>query len=205
MKFSNLPEWLIILVVICGGVFSFFIFKETSNPCTFQIEQFRLSTKGVLYPIKIKNATRPPTFSTHRDQCKASSSLGGCQDFFTDLRLIQEAFGLVSKKCESPPAEAPEVLKQIEGALELLIKLSILPKEGILNLETVQQLSPPEVAIFCKLKQNYLKIAGVGSWQNLSQKAVASVMSEVSSDQSGLGIESLKKKSILGLNCSLYL
>ncbi len=162
---AKIPKPMLVLGVLSLAL-AFIIFKNPmADECEVQAKNFDRNTKGLLFPVKIKNKIQFAKLTPLRDICRDGNSIGACSDYFEGLRKVSSEFKLMSDQCKLKYAELNEgFLPQIRAALKVMALVAWGEKPPAGPAERMGWLTEPDTRSFCQLKKIYSTIAGEESF-----------------------------------------
>jgi hypothetical protein len=203
-------SWIVALVLTLG-VLAMFVLQQPHSPCVNQVELFKSSLEGVLYPKKVKNATRPAVFNESINACKIGNSAGACGPFFESLRKIQVEFSLVASRCSGEMGDHPDIVRFIQRSLEVIVQLAWVTSQSSPDTHLLGWLGPAEMSIFCRLKNSYVEGFGSEDFESLQRQIVQRlkvpdcINCETRSNSGNDNFENRWKKTIFAISCGQYL
>lgn len=175
---DKIPKPLLVAIVLIFGVGAFFLIQAPHSVCTNQMDQFRESQLGFLFPKKVKNSVRPAIFSLQMENCKVGNSPGACFELFGGLRKMVRDLNTSSNECLASYADVAEVRESLGKGVELIARLAWGNKPPELGMEKFGWMEPLDLALFCQLKISYLKIFGEEGLESLRLATYAKLPGE---------------------------
>ena len=196
---NSLPKPLLVLLVL-GGAIAFFI---TSSPmhtvCDTQLEVLREAQKGNVFPsvVTVKGTKQriPPAITKFKESCQVGNSAGACYQYFTSLRSIAVDIGKASSECTPMMFEVEELKRAMTDGIEVMARIAWgakPPDEGFARFNWLQD---SEVAVFCRLKNIYVRAVDEEGWEVLRRSIYKKLPGEVVSPQSDPGQPAIEPKS----------
>lgn len=132
--------------------------------CDVQVANFKEDVKGYLINTKTKNKKmKMAEVNTSKDFCKNGNSQGACENYFSALSKISEAFVRFDHQCMVRLSE-DEALTNLEPQLKDALKILALLAWGEKPPDSVADrlgwIAKSEVYTFCRLKSVLVEIMG---------------------------------------------
>lgn len=164
--FAKIPKPVLVIGVLIIALVLIVYNNPMADECEVQAKNFDRNTKGLLFPVKIKNKIQFAKLTPLRDICRDGNSIGACSDYFEGLRKVSSEFKLMSDQCKIKYSEANEgFLSQIRAALKVMALVAWGEKPPAGPAERMGWLTEPDVRSFCHLKKAYITVAGEESFQ----------------------------------------
>lgn len=212
-------SWVVFLVLV-GGVLILFLFQRPHSVCDSQIEIFKESQRGQIYPQEIKGGqSRLGPYSRYIGGCRSGNSAGACYDLFMLLKRLLRDFDLVPRQCLVEMAEVENVKAILSENIELLVLLAWGQEPPEPNSsKRFGWLEAPDFSLFCNLKRKYISIFGEEAFDSLRLAIQNKLPGEVTVFREGicvncedpraavetLGAEQTWLRSIFSLRCEQY-
>jgi hypothetical protein len=168
---KSIPKPLLALIVLILGVGFFMLNSPPHTICDTQLEVFRESQKGKLFPLAVqvqrKQETLPAQITKAKEACQVGNSAGSCYEYFSALKDIAVDIGKASSQCTPEMFQVPEVQRALRDGVEVMARIawgSQPPDPGFARLGWFQD---AEIAIFCRIKNIYIRGAGNEAWDQL--------------------------------------
>ncbi len=163
---AKIPKPILVLGILSLAL-AFIVFKNPmTDECEVQAKNFDRNTKGLLFPVKVKNKIQFAKLTPLRDICRDGNSIGACSDYLEGLRKVSNEFKLMSDHCKIKYAELNEgFLPQIRSAIKVMALVAWGEKPPAGPAERMGWLTEPDLRSFCHLKKSYTTIAGEESYQ----------------------------------------
>lgn len=168
---NKVPKPILVICVLTISLILIFKSKPLKNGCEIQISNFSQDVSGYLIKSprnKNKKMVLPQVEET-KSFCKTGNSPGACQNYFSALKKVEDAFIRLDDKCLVQLVEN-EVFVRSDTSEESIIKFQLKEAVKILSLlawgekppaglqERAGWLSRSEIFTFCRLKTVLLKI-----------------------------------------------
>lgn len=211
---SRIPTNILVPIVLIVGVLGILFLKSPHSPCENQLEAFKNSMVGTLYPKKIRTATRPPRYFDNQRDCKQGNSSGACAAFFEDLRRYESEFRLLVRQCRDSAPEISEANQIAEKAIETFVQLAWASYREQSPTDILGWLGPAEMGLYCRLKQDYIDLLGFEALQDLQSRVISKLSLSRDSceacQEGGQAIlkfdsQELMKRTLFAASCSVYL
>jgi hypothetical protein len=167
MQLEKIPRPLLVFVVLGIGVLFIFLSQKPHSPCDQQVITFKENQAGNLFPLTIKKKTVQAPYKSSREACLRGNSSGSCHEYFQILDNVNRDLSHFQDQCGEQVesiAEAKFALTQGIGLMTQLAWGENPPEPG---LEKLGWFLASDVAIYCKLKKQWLRFWGPESWQEL--------------------------------------
>lgn len=182
---NSLPKPILVFLVLTLGVAGIFVLQKPHSVCDSQLEVFKESMKGKIYPRVEKNLTLPASYFRLLENCKLANSAGGCFEYFDLLRSMLRELNGAPEQCLQPFGEIKEVKSAFNEGLEIMAMLAWgnQPPESASRFGWLETL---ELGLFCKLRANYIRIYGAEALELLREKVNAKLPGEPPVIQDGI-------------------
>lgn len=194
------PKPVIAFIAIAIGVFFIFILNPPYDQCKIQIESFKESQQGFLYPKPTKLSSSPASFQKLYDNCKKTNNPGGCFTFFDQMQELLRDSDMVPLSCTKKLASVPALKLAVWKALELTVQLAWGEKPPASYVQRLSWLSRQEVKIYCELKQKAIDIYGKPEWDNFREKMFKTLPGADKLDR-----KAIWERLLLSISCNDYL
>lgn len=195
---DKIPKPIVVAVVLILGVALFFLLKAPHSVCLNQLDNFKETQSGFLFPKIVKKSVRPAIFSRLIEACKIGNSPGACFELFAALRKMNRDLNVGSKECLATFGEVAEVREALTKGLELFTMLAWGSKPPELGVEKFGWMEPQDLALFCQMKFSYLKIFGEEELTKLRNLIYAKIPGEAElKDGGGICVNCESRKSAI--------
>ncbi|MGE3757398.1 MAG: hypothetical protein AB7H97_06565 [Pseudobdellovibrionaceae bacterium] len=196
----KIPKLFLVLGVLALGLGLFIFMNPFHTVCDSQIEFFRQSQAGRLYPLQKKTGIRSPSIGKFLENCKLANSPGGCLEYFITLRKLLHDINAVPSQCVKTIADLPEVKSAYLGGLGLIVRLAWGEEPPDMFAKTAW-LETPDLALFCGLQNLAFRTMEQEEWANLR----GSAMQKLPGIQQFKGnSEEVWQRSHFSLRCESY-
>ena len=191
---------MLVFLVLLGVVGFFFIFSPPHTVCDTEEAAFREKLIGQIFPTIVKKNRIPPVLVRTKETCQLGNSPGSCYEYFMVLKKVMDGVGKATTGCSSQLFNINEVKATLNDGVEMMVRLAwgIKPPEP--NLDRFGWLQESELAIFCRMKNVYIRAAGEEGWDQLRQKIFTKLPGEeipIPTDPSQVMAEPKKATSLL--------
>ncbi len=194
---ASLPKGLLGLLGIGAGLFLITIIEPPKTLCDIQIEIFEKNQEGYLYQERRMGQTFEPKIKKSLAECAHSNSMGGCFAFFRELKRINRDLKALPGECGS--AVGSQVKKYLFTTLKLMTELAWGNKPPVSYASRNGWLSGSEIAIYCRLKNQVIRLFGEKNWEALREELFVTLPG---SDK--LGRTETWNRSIMSVRCESY-
>ncbi len=167
---NSLPKPLLAILVLAVAIIAFMIMSPPHSVCDTQAEAFKEQQKGALFPTEYKKSKVPPTIIRAKEACQLGNSAGSCYEYFTILRAVADRVGQASAECTAQLYSINEVRAALNDGIELMARLAWGVKPPEPGLERFGWMQDAEIAIFCRLKNIYIRAQGEEAWVALRRR-----------------------------------
>lgn len=167
--------------------------------CDSQLEVFRKSQAGVLFPPTDQKAIKTSQIERGVTDCKATNAPGGCYRLFLDLRKLLSDLGSVPEECRGSVSDITEVRKAIWNNLDLLIRIAWGAKPPQTYLDKYNWLDPADLSLFCSLKRAAELYYGDSAWVDFRERYFSDLPGSAD-----LPRTQAWELMLLSVNCSQY-
>jgi hypothetical protein len=166
MDLKSIPKSVLVSVVLLLGVGALFVFSRPHTLCDTQIDSVKDSQKGQLFPGS--NEKKPPAYEKALANCKlGEGSPGACFEYFKILIRLTEDLEPLSPTCGETLAEVKPIRKALAEGISMMVELAwgeAPPEKGE---KVTGWLEGPDLALYCKMKSDWLKYFGGESFEHL--------------------------------------
>jgi len=196
--FASLPRKILATVVIVVGTIVIIALNPPTTVCDAQFKVFVKSQVKNLFndPSRI-NQPQKVVFGYAMDRCKETNTPGGCHGFFESLSSITRDLKNIPRNCVEDFSKRAVIEKVIWKSLELITRLAWGENPPGTYRDAAGWLSPPDLAIFCGLKDVVISFYGIGRYGEFS-KAVGVDLPGAKE----LGYKETWTRMILSYNCN---
>lgn len=164
---NTFPKWFITALVLTGSVIGIYFYIPPHHVCDSQLEVFRESQQGLLYPKKIKSVPVAAAISGAITTCKLSNGPGGCYDFFQILKKIVKDTKTSLSECASYFAEELIIRSSIQQGIELLALMAWGEKPPERGVTRFGWLQSSDILLFCEIKSLFIQMYGRDEYEAL--------------------------------------
>lgn len=200
--FFTLPRFIIVSVLIVGGVFLIILMDPPHTVCDTQINTFKEKQNIFLYQGE-KQILGKATSSDYKkllEICVKRNSSGGCSELSLRIKEMLRDFDLATEKCSQPLSQEPQVKKVIWESLEMLTRGAWGVKPPSSVYDKFGWLTPADINLYCRLKlvaqDNYSK----QDWEAFRERMIKTLM-----DGTGLTRDTVWQRILLSTRCDSYL
>lgn len=218
LQLENIPRWFLVPFVLGGGILLIFLLQEPHSICHTQMEAFREAQQGNLYPKKIGKTTAPALLNRTLEACQLGASAGACFEFFAVLRRTLKDLRNFPDQCGAETLKQPEIHKALSQGVELLVRFAWgeSPPKDLAS--KFSWLESTDLALFCGIRDQWVRLDGKDSWDQLRELISAKLPSEPPRFENGvcsncesrppalakLGREEVWRLSIFSIRCDQY-
>jgi hypothetical protein len=167
---NSLPKPILVFLVLSGVVAFFFIFDPPHTVCDTEEAAFREKLIGQIFPTVIKKNKIPPVLTRTKEACQLGNSPGSCYEYFMVLKKVIDGVGKATSECTLQLFEMSEVKATLNDGVEMMVRLAWGVKPPEPNLDRFGWLQESELALFCRMKNVYIRSVGEEGWSELRQK-----------------------------------
>ncbi len=175
---QGIPRPLLIVLVLLGGIGFFFLAQPPHSICNSQLEVLKETQKGAIFPSLNKNIQKPALYSRLVDNCKMGNSPGACYELFSVLKKLIRDLNGTQVECLQPFGEVEEVKKALREGLRLMVQLAWGDKPPEKGMEKFGWFEASDIALFCNLKELFVKIYGSEEWESYRSSTYAKLPGE---------------------------
>lgn len=197
--FNSLPKPLLVLIVLAGAVVFFILASPMHTVCDTQLEVLKEAQKGNIFPTVVKvqgtNQKIPAGIIKAKEACQIGNSAGSCYLYFSSLRSVAVDIGKASSECAPMMFATEEVKLALTDGVEVMARIAWgtqPPEEGFARFNWLQE---SEVAVFCRLKNIYVRAVGAEGWEGLRRKIYKKLPGEPPAPQADPGQAAVEPKS----------
>lgn len=173
--FRTVPPTVLALLILAGAIVLFIVANPMHTLCDTQGEVLQEAQKGNLFASQVaivkEGVTRkekvPPRIVAAKQSCQVGNSAGSCYEYFTILKSIAVDIGKVSSECYAQMFELPDVQKALTDGVEVMARIAWGPEPPALWWNRKGWLQDSELAVFCRIKNIYIRAHGQEGWDEL--------------------------------------
>jgi len=171
---SALDRWLatlsrgtIAVLTIGGGIIFIVLSDPPHTVCDSQMELLRQQQKGFLFEDpKDKKAKLLPSFASMLDYCEKGNGPGACYELFGKMRKVSQDIASVPTECGAKAGAIKEVKSALWGTVDFMVKAAWGTKPPAAAMEKFGWLDAADIALFCSLQTEIIRIYGQASWDS---------------------------------------
>ena len=174
--------------VFLASVVLFTLLQKPHSRCDSQMELLKKSALRWLIPKSEKGVTRPSLYTQYLENCKLGmGTLGACYKYLEVLKKFVTELQNVSPECGPELLEIPEAKLALNEGLRTLVTMAWgeVPPEP--KAPVAGRLESPDLALFCALREDYLRFAGAEAWEQLKINTLTQLPGEAKIFQSAPG------------------
>lgn len=175
---NSLPKPVLAVLAILIGIVFFMVSNPPHTICDTQADSLRESQAGNIFPTLYKKNKIPPVLIQSKEACQAGNSAGSCYEYFAVLKKLAADISKSSSECAAQLFEINEVKLALNDGIELMVRLAWGAKAPEQGLERFGWLQESEIAIFCRLKNVFIRANGEEAWTALRRKISAKLPAE---------------------------
>lgn len=216
IKHANIIALGIILLVVLFILFS----QPQRDECDIHIENFRKVLKADLYVQNLKTTQLPPRIKGAVSNCRNGNNSGACLDVHEIMIRFFDSLNRVPQSC----FYKFENDSNVTGALITVMKLYIAiawgegPPERLSQVGAETWLEYQDYALYCRTKKSFIQLFGQEKFSQIEAGLVSDLPGEFpilkdnkclncehrKSALQVMGFSEVKKRSLLGINCSRF-
>jgi hypothetical protein len=171
---KDLPRSTIVFLVLLLGVAALFVLRRPHSLCDSEVDALKENQKGQIFSGKVGSAgiPRPPMYEKALASCRlGSGTAGACFEYFKILHRLTVDLESFSSKCGEVLGETVEVKRALGEGIGMMVELAWgeAPPEKD---KVTGWLEAPDLALFCKLKTDWIKFFGNESFEALKIKVL---------------------------------
>ena len=197
MNVSQIPKEVLAIAILIAGLIFFMILDPPKTQCDVQIELFKKSQNTFIFPQDIKNGSKKPDFDKYLSHCQEANGPGGCYELFQHLKHFNHDLNAVPSQCQSSVASIGEVKKIFEKSIAVLIQLAWGYQPPLSPNLKQGWLDQSETHYFCLLKNDYIRLYGDDSLNQLSDR----VLMDLPDAKKITDKQTLTQLSLISINC----
>jgi hypothetical protein len=183
--FRYIPEWLFVVIILCGGLI--FVFNDTPlvSICDAQIADFASGQNGKLFPrsVKVLNPLTGGPYSENnlkrfKNRCVNSIKGAGCYSYFKIIEGVLFDFKKLDQSCLVELADKPIMSQLFEEYLTTMTILAWGERPPLSQAQKAGWLTDLELKTFCKVKSNYTEFYKPEKWDQLVQKTLSQLIED---------------------------
>jgi hypothetical protein len=197
---ASLPKTVLAIIAIVIG----FVVIVASDPprtqCDSQMELFKQQQQDFLYgAVSSAGATQPPLAKAMFAQCQDGNGPGGCFEFFTRLRKMNEDLEIVPKLCAETVAKDDQLQTWIFKSMKLMAQISWGDRGPASVNHRDGWLDASDLAMYCGLKKHATLIYGIEKMDEWRAGVLGSLPEAEKLDR-----DSVYQRSLLATPCEAY-
>lgn len=189
---ESLPKPVLVLLVLVVAIVVFMIISPPHSICDTQAAAFKEVQIGNLFDrvetVKRTKRTIPGTLAKAKSSCQLGNSAGSCYEYFAALREIARGVSNASPQCMGTLFSIKEVSEALNDGVELMVRLAWGVKPPEIGIDRFGWMQEADLAIFCHLKNVYVRSKGEEAWATLRKKIATKLPGEevVATGEAGL-------------------
>ena len=217
---DGFPKGLLIGLVLLAGVVVVVIFRPPHRLCDSKLDMLRELQKGKVFAGQGKNMARSPKTIQAVESCKLGNSPGACFEFFNLLKGLDHDLQGIPAECSEDLKEVSEISFALKEGMSLLVQIAWGEEAPEKTIGPIRQgwLESSDLALFCHLKELYLKIYGQEEMDLFRPAVFSKLQGQAPMFQNGecvncefrkmapeiLKPDEIKERSLFSLRCELY-
>lgn len=175
---NSLPKPVLALLAIAVFIVLLFVFSPPHSVCDTQEATLRETQAGNLFPTLVKKNKIPPAIARAKESCQLGNSAGSCYEYFVVLKKVADDISKASSECTAQLFEVNEVKEALNDGVELMVRLAWGVKPPEPGIDKFGWMQEAEIAIFCRLKNVYLRAQGEEAWSSLRKRVAEKLPGE---------------------------
>jgi hypothetical protein len=171
MDLNRIPKPVLVIGVILIGIALMPFFQPMADVCDVQYKNFSESQAGALFKKKWKvgknSGVNEPSYEADFRACLASNTAGGCLRYFNLLKSVAEDLRAMPDTCGSYIADKGPVMRALRDGVILFAEIAWGEKPPEVGEVKKGWLDLGDIAIYCSLKDQWLRLLGKESWEEL--------------------------------------
>lgn len=167
---NSLPKPVLVFGALVIGIVVIMLLNPPRTACDTQVESFKEAQRGNLFVIKDKKTTVPATISRAKEACQLGNSAGACYEYFQSLRSVAEGISKSPQECAAQLFGINEAKAALNDGVELMVRLAWGLKPPEPTLERFGWMQESELAIFCRIRNAYVRANGEQGWIELRRR-----------------------------------
>lgn len=166
----KLPKFLLVCLLIGGGILFIILNDPPHTFCDTQIEQFKKIQKGILYKNPKDFHQEKSILKRKQNTCQKENAPGACYDYFAYLKRLLKDFHVLSQECISQIYSTVEVKEALSSALTLMTAIAW--REEVLTgrVSKYNWLTRADLFLFCEIKEKYIMYYGKENYHFLENE-----------------------------------
>lgn len=169
---------LIVVGVFIVGVAAIIFLQNPPNACNQQLEIFKKSQSGFLYPKTVNKKPVSATFFNDLNKCREGNSVGSCHSLVSGMRNHMEQLDLFPEKCAPQLLEEDSVKSPILKTTDLLVKIAWGESYTEGYRPVTGWLEPLHLELFCDMNRWLQKSLDPEDYQNFKIRILSSLPGE---------------------------
>jgi hypothetical protein len=196
---ESIPKFILGPMAVILGIIYFVVQDPPRTICDEQFSIFKKENAKYLYPYEKNSIVVPPGIKRDIEACRIGNSPGGCYDWLEGIKKMVHATRNIPDKCGGSRIEELAPLKQWFDQSMFLFSQISWNNTGTIRDGLFNWLEQDDMAMFCRLKDEYIRLIGKDEWRALENSL-------------GVGLMKLKKtpkketweRTILSHKCRVY-
>lgn len=171
--FDGIPKFVLGPLAVILGIFYLTQQDPPKTICDTQFEIFRNEKNAAKYifPTKKKKIEISPGIKKDIEMCQDSNNSGGCFDWMEGLKKTLKLTRNIPEECRDRIDELEPLKKWLDQSLFVYSQISwnnaTVVRRGLFH-----WLEQDDIMLFCRLKQEYIRIVGPKEYKSLEKKLV---------------------------------
>lgn len=200
--FETTPKMVLGPILVLLGLGYFVIADPPKTICDTQFDLFKEKQQKYIYGTKKNNIQQPAVFLRDFEGCRTTNSSGGCFDWLQGLKALRKDVRLLPSECGSKLSALDPFKSYIEKSFWIFTHISWndtdVRRRGLYH-----WLDAEDIAIFCSLKREWVRLNGRPAWKQLEVKLLQDVLNTKKINDKPVSQKEAWERTVLSQSCGL--
>lgn len=167
---DKLPKNVLVPILIILSVVIIVVSQRPHSTCDSQVEVFVEAQRGYLFAKSEKGKRKRGQYQHFLTTCREGATAGSCHELFVLMKKTVRDLEAAPLECSTEFAEVEELKRAVSDSIEILAIVAWGAEPPPAGSSHYSWLEPPDLALFCQLKRNFLKIYGEEAFEELRSR-----------------------------------
>lgn len=193
---NSLPQWILVLIGLGGGLFLIFLFNPPHSKCDSQFELFKKHQTPFLFLDPQKPNMTKTQLEKSMEECRKSNNSGGCYPFFEGVQKMVNDLKIITGDCGDDVKSRSEVQSAVWKSMTFIFELAWGTKPPKSQYENISWFDHLNIAIYCDLRTYIMNNYNKEKWEDFRENILTSLPGSTD-----LGRDKTWKLSLFTVSC----
>lgn len=196
---SAMPQWMLALLVLAGGVAVLLLFDPPVSVCRAQMEALDLRLVPFLKPDPKRKLKTKTGFQSSYEVCLSGNSPGACRELFDGTRKTLAELTTLDNECWPQVSSAAEIMKLFKDVVQLMSQIAWGEKAPADRIDKLAWFDAYHLNTFCDVKKTFIRVSGEPAWNEMALTQIQTL------PQAGqLDSQEAWARSLFSVSCAQY-